>query len=373
MKNQEELNAFKAWLVALPNIYDEGFYESAVDIPNRKMTLLWHGNSDLQGLAVAEGGRRELTVTIKHVPYTRASVIRATQQLTDPANRSALQGLNVSWVAGPTLENDALTVAGTYGQDDAQGSADFQSRAPAFAAAAKTLTGLDLAVVHGERSHPYVARSTDWSPFNAGGLMRGSDGTWCTSGFGVRRNGYTWVTTASHCVASSWTAWDDGNSSYGFRSSSDGNTGTRLLTGDASALMFDGPWDSSYYVKTVWGWATVSQGSVICSSGANSGVHCNLTVDNTNESFYDGYTTFSTIRVHAQSGIAGAEGDSGGPMLIPASDGVHVYAVGTLQGSQETQHWCGSNIHLPGNCSEYVEFSPITDFLSDMGADLVYG
>lgn len=147
-----------------------------------------------------------------------------------------------------------------------------------------------------------------------------------------------------------------------------------MLTGDGFYWMFDGAWNNaSGYHKTVWGLADVSQGSSICSSGANSGVHCNLIVDNMVESFYDGYGSFSSIRVHADSGIAGAHGDSGGPMLIPASDGVHVWPVGMLQGSQEARTSnCGS-LRVLTTCSAYVEFTSERVFLADLGATLYMG
>jgi hypothetical protein len=374
MKNQEDLNAFKTWLISLPDVVDQGFYESAVSIADRTMTLQWHGDSPLQARAVAEGTRRGLTVVIKHVSYTRASVDRAMSLLLDPTNSDKLGGLHVTSVAGPTDENDQLTVAGTLTGKVATTAADISSRVPSMAPAAKALTGLDATFTLGGQSIPYTTRSTDTSAFNAGGMMRGSDGSGCTSGFAIKRSGLTWTTTARHCDAASWTAWNLSSSSYGSRYTADAGTGNRMLTGDGFYWMFDGAWNNSTgYHKTVWGLADVSKGSSICSSGANSGVHCGLIVDNMVESFNDGYGSFSSIRVHAQSGIAGAHGDSGGPMLIPASDGTHVWAVGMLQGSNETQTSnCGS-LRIATQCSAYVEFTSERVFLNNMGATLYTG
>ena len=58
MKNQEALNAYKTWLVTRPGVHEQGFYDSAVDVQNRTMTLQWHGDSALLTQAVAEGRRR---------------------------------------------------------------------------------------------------------------------------------------------------------------------------------------------------------------------------------------------------------------------------------------------------------------------------
>jgi hypothetical protein len=338
------------------------------------MTLQWHGSSALQARAVAEGARRGLKIDIKNVSYTRASVERAMSLLQDPSNSTKLGDFHVTSVAGPTVENDQLTVRGTLTAKALTTAADISSRAPSLAVSVKALTGLDATFAPGGQSIPYTTRSTDTSPFNAGGMMRGSNGTGCTSGFAIRRSGHTWTTTARHCDADTWTAWDLRSSSYGGRYEADGGTGNRMLTGDGYYWMFDGAWNNrAGYHKTVWGLADVSQGSSICSSGANSGVHCNLIVDNMLESFNDGYGWFWTIRVHARSGIAGAHGDSGGPMLIPSTDGVHVWAVGMLQGSNAAQTTnCGS-LRIRTTCSAYVNFTSERVFLNNIGATLYTG
>jgi hypothetical protein len=374
MKNQEDLNAFKTWLIARPHVVNQGFYESAVDIAHRRMTLQWHGTSPLQVAAVAEGRRRGLRIVVQHVPYTRASVERATKLLLNPKNSTKIKGFRVTSVAGPTDVDSRLTVAGTMPGNAHPTATQVKAAAPALAKATKSLTGLNAAFVPGVTSVPYTTRSTDTSPFNAGGMMRGSDGNGCTSGFGIRRSGLVWTTTARHCDAASWTAWNLSSSSYGSRYTADAGTGARMLTGDGFYWMFDGAWNnSSGYHKTVSALADVSRGSSICSSGANSGVHCNLIVDNLVESFNDGYGSFSSIRVHASSGIAGAHGDSGGPMFIPNSDGTHVWAVGILQGSNEAQTSSCGSLRIATTCSAYVEFTSERVFLNNLGATLRTG
>lgn len=376
MTDQEDLNDFKTWLITRPNVFDQGFYESAVSIPDRKMTLQWHGSSPLQAQAVAEGARRGLKVVIKSVSYTRDSVERAMKLLLDPKNSARLGGFTVTSVAGPTVENDQLTVAGLFPAKTTTTAADISSAAPAMAPAAKSLTGLDATFTVGHASIPYTTRSTDVGAKNAGGMIRGSSGGGCTSGFAIKRSGLTWTTTARHCTDASWRSWDlnTADSQYGNSYTADAGTGNRMLTGDGFYWMFDGAWNNaSGYHKTVNGLADVSQGSAVCSSGANSGVHCNLIVDNMVESFNDGFGSYSSIRVHAQSGIAGAHGDSGGPILIPVSGGVYVKAVGMLQGSNEAQTSSCGSLRIATTCSAYIEFTSERVFLSNMGATLYTG
>jgi hypothetical protein len=407
MRNNEDLNSFKSWLLAQPNIYQEGFYESAVDISSRTMTLLWHGTSPLAQRAVAEGARRGLTILIRQVGYTRDAVRDALTTLTDPRNAGRFGGLRVVSLTGPSLTNEKLTVrlgladAGTpnpatEAASEATSATGTASRAMASAAKAvdtatvrarinaqgatlaatvKDLTGLDAVFEPGIAPVSYAtSRSTDSSPFNAGGLMRSADGnTACTSGFTVKRNGYTWVTTARHCNSSYYTVWDVPSRSYGSSVAVDSGTGMRMLTGDGYYWMFSGAWNSTAR-KTVSGLADVSLGSVVCSSGGNSGVHCNLVVEEMFEAYFDGYGYFWSIRAHAPSGIAAAAGDSGAPVFIPSSDGVHVLAVGMVQGSQQqAASSCGS-VRIPTNdCSAWMEFTSQREFLKNVGATLYTG
>jgi hypothetical protein len=141
--------------------------------------------------------------------------------------------------------------------------------------------------------------------------------------------------------------------------------------------MFDGAWNNpSGYAKTVSGLADVSLGSSVCSSGANTGVHCNLIVDQMNESFDDGYGAQSTIRVYQQTAgqVAGGEGDSGGPMLIPNSDGLHVWAVGMIQGTNEALTSCPSARVATARCSVHMEFTSMRTIVNTIpGASLRVG
>ncbi|MFD0519691.1 chymotrypsin family serine protease [Paractinoplanes durhamensis] len=306
------------------------------------------------GAGGGRGARRGLDIVVKPVGYTRASIERAIASLLDPANAAQLGGLQVTSVAGPTLANDQITVAGVL---------------PGRRAVAVK----GRRVVPGHPTVPYSTRSTDTGAKNAGGMIRGSSGAGCTSGFAIRLAGFTWTTTARHCTDGDWSAYDldTPESRYGDVHTVDAGTGNRVLAGDGYYWVFDGAWDNaSGYHLTVNGLADVSEGSSVCSSGANSGVHCDLIVENTMVTFNDGFGTFSSIRVHARSGIAGARGDSGGPILIPSSDGVSAAAVGMLQGSQEPQLTDCGPMRIAATCSEWIEFTSERTFLANIGATL---
>jgi len=387
MKNQEDLNSFRGWLNSQEGIFDTGFYEAAVDIPSRTITLLWNGSSPLQAAAQREASLRGLTAVIKAIPYTKSQVDRAVASLPGTDLATPQGAFHVTSAGGPVLNDDRLAVAGYFTTQPSMAAATssittaqvaVDSGAAGVAASVSSRTGMDALVTLGSAPANFSTRSTDTSAFNAGGMMRGTGNSFCTSGFGIWINGTAHTTTARHCNHTPYAAWSLASSVYGSNYTTSGIGLASVLTGAGLYWMFDGTWDNSAgYHKTVNALADVSLGSHVCESGANSGVHCNLVVDQMNESFNDGLGgAVTTIRVHqATSGqIAGAQGDSGGPIFIPNTDGLHVWAVGMLQGSNETlSSSCGS-LHVAQLCSEYIEFTSERTIINSIsGASLRTG
>lgn len=382
IKNQEDLNAFKTWLLELDGAEAQGFYESAVEIPTRTMTLLWKGQSPLQQQAVAEGARRQLRVVIQPVSYTRTQVDRAAKALTAPSGKAALGNFEVSSLTGPSPTVDHISVAGSYrGAKGGAARAAVVGDAARLSAIASKIGEVKAVVRYGERIVPFVTRGTDYSPFNPGGMMKGANGSGCTSGFGIQLNGLQRTTTARHCSSTPYKAWDSG-STYGTTVRIDNQTAARVLGGSGGNRMFDGAWNNANgYYKFVKGLADVSFGSYVCSSGANSGVHCNLKVEEMNDQYSDPAGSYWTIRVKQQTAgqIAGAQGDSGGPIFIPIYGGTHVYAVGMLQGSEMPKTTsCGplritQTANGPTQCSQWIQFTSTRVLLSNIGAILRTG
>jgi hypothetical protein len=170
---------------------------------------------------------------------------------------------------------------------------------------------MPVEVQHGQPSSNFTTRSTDTPGFNAGGMIKGSDGSGCTSGFAIRINGVSHTTTARHCSATPFHAWGLPSSNYG----------TTTMTSGIGGL----------------------GGSV------------------------------TTIRVHQMTSgqIAGAHGDSGGPIVIPNSDGTHVWAVGMLEGSNEAQTSSCGSMRVATQCSAYIEFTSMRTIINSIaGASL---
>ena len=154
-----------------------------------------------------------------------------------------------------------------------------------------------------------------------------------------------------------------------------------LLNSRGNGFVFDGAWNSSKgHRRPVEKIQDSGIGSLLCTSGGNSGIHCNLKVVHMWRWFNDGtgHGPVATIEAVQQTPgkIAVIQGDSGGPVLIPYANG-KVGAVGMIQGAADaymTGSACGSAHDLGNNiCSKSVTFSSIRTIAKSFGASLVTG
>jgi hypothetical protein len=146
--------------------------------------------------------------------------------------------------------------------------------------------------------------------------------------------------------------------------------------------MFDGTWDNSDgYVKTTSGLVDLSQGDKVCTSGAGTGVHCGITIRDLLSNFADDDGILTTIQGYKFGAAAAGEGDSGGPVLVPLSDGKHVRAAGMIQGANDGflfgESLCGGSTRVGAKytiCSVYVEFTSMHTMINNIsGSSLVTG
>ncbi len=245
--------------------------------------------------------------------------------------------------------------------------------------AAREITKLPIKVVDGVQARP-ATRMNDYSPFNSGAYLLNANGTACSTGFALKATSGTgnWTTTARHCDGTSWwTARDNAGSPAGmqWRDSPDGQAA--LLSAGGSMQMFDGAWNNTAgYSKPVAGFHDLSLGDYVCTSGGNSGVHCNIGVTYLNFYWNDGYGYASQMEGYqATNGQwAAIQGDSGGPVLVPYGNG-SVGAAGMIQavaGTLYNNGNCGSVRDGGANlCSRYVWFTSARTIANSLGMNLV--
>lgn len=363
---------FKSWLIAVPGIFDAGFVESANYAESVSTTLLWAGESPLHKTVREEAGRRGIKLTVKPVQHTRKAIQEAADKIWASRKNTDWNGFVVTGLKGTDLGTDGIVVRGHY--ENAGASAERKARTSEIA---KGLSAVVAGVEEAPEPVNTVTRSSDTPPFNAGGFMRGNNGTVCTNGFGIALGGFSRTMTARHCAAGSYTAWDNGSTHYGGTLTHAHGAGARILTGSGYQWMFDGAWnDPGGYHKTVQGYADLSVNDWVCTSGANSGVHCGIQVENLLYGYEDDFgDPFWSITARQRgSGIAVAGGDSGGPVLVPYANG-KVGAAGMIQGipGGQTVPDCGSTHVSTTNCGVTVAFTSTRTIANEVGGSLLTG
>jgi hypothetical protein len=292
-------------------------------------------------------------------------------------------GFKLADVVGLDPSFGGVTIEGTFNPT----VSDVSAATSQLIAQAQALTGVPVQVNSDVVTGAALGRDNDFAPFNAGGLMYSpsapSNDNICSSGFGVRISGVTHTTTARHCPYTDYEAVNASGNKYAAGHNTRVDPGAaRYLGGTASVLSWDGAYNTQDYTKTVIGYSDLGVGDYVCTDGGNSGVHCNVKVTDLNVYWNDGtgHGDVDTIKgVQQTSGkIAAIQGDSGGPVIVPLSNGTQVRAAGMIQaysGSYTTGSGCGPVRFAGANrCSPGVLFTSFRTIVNGIsGASLVTG
>jgi hypothetical protein len=198
--------------------------------------------------------------------------------------------------------------------------------------------GVPVQVVGQERVHQR-GRANDTAPFYGGAAILSDDGKGCTAGFGVKSGSQEYLLTASHCGFPGQ-AWRNGDRTRWIGYASHENVGQDLLmiATDAGSHIFTGV-GSSTTASHVYAWDWVYTGEELCSSGAVTTWLCGHVVIDAGNTSYCGYDLYGRwecygglVRSRQEDGaVAGRNGDSGGPVVLPTTSGI--VAKGIISGS----------------------------------------
>jgi hypothetical protein len=152
----------------------------------------------------------------------------------------------------------------------------------------------------------------------------------------VWRNGRTMMLTAAHCLGSGQSAYDGGRRYMGVTRDRWLNYDSMLIDASSGPYMYVGDTES-FSAKPIVGVQTVYEGSWLCTSGAFSGLICDIRVSAANV-WYNGegvgyvYPAYLANRVGI--GPVSGMGDSGGPVFTLPADTSKVLAVGIITAGQ---------------------------------------
>ncbi|MFF0298213.1 hypothetical protein ACFYST_32100 [Kitasatospora sp. NPDC004614] len=249
-----------------------------------------------------------------------------------------------------------------------------------FATHAQALAGVPVQAAEGPEGTDTYSRHDDSSAFWAGAELNTPGHQFCTSGFAGSHGGSDVVLTASHCGTSGTFTTGTGNIE-GWAQSSDLGFDTTFITlnGSAGNQFYDGAWnDPNGYHKHVASWGLNHDGDYVCTSGAMSGVKCNIQVRYAGvDSNIGGITRHNVVQaMRTNTGDhAAAQGDSGGP-VVTSPDGTYgndMQARGLISGSWGQYVACptwGVGIAMETTCYEGVQFIGMSAIVNTLGFTL---
>lgn len=243
----------------------------------------------------------------------------------------------------PAVDGSGLDIG--YDEDRGVGQRDDHDRLTPTArqdktrevkAAADGETGVETHVRYKPLAIDASTRQVDSAPWWGGAGLQTPGGTICSTGFGVTTaDGRKLITTAYHCGNGSFHTWGYGGNGphnyVGSTSSADQASSNDVsgLTPGAGVLtgshVYDGAWDDmNGYSKAVSGWEHNYRGDKVCTSGANGGVHCGITIAKVDTTVVgsNGILRPDVDLAYASTGgIAAVNGDSGGPVFSGTASG----------------------------------------------------
>jgi len=312
-------------------------------------------------------------IRVSESVLSQVDLIALSDRLLGGARNGSLP--TISFVTGNEDQSGLVVAVPRLGNDGLELSTMFSA-----------VAGVPTAVVSGEGPLP-TSRRDNGHRWRGGSLFRirtfPKPYAFCSTGFPVRMNGQGRVLTARHCSARN-NLWDDGGGEPMTDAPSDTETrsvdDTMIIdpNGDTQGLVYGGSpsatRDSGKHVFRVASAYSPPRNGEVCTSGANSGMHCGLEVlDSTMLTWNCGSHSCHGWRARRDArssrphpSIVG--GDSGGPVFRIRDDS-RIAAQGIIYGGSGSVP-CG-DLRLPvKNCYATVWFTDIERVLESWNATI---
>jgi hypothetical protein len=366
-----------------------GYGDVAISVPNRLVTLYWHGPLPSALRLQLVRLRATAPVQVVAAPYTWQELEAQTHQIAAHQAGLRADGYTLARV-GPEPGATGLQVGVDYARSRAlatgPAAASLSAQAASAQAAVRRLVPgpAPVRISNTPLAHAAGTRNVDASPWWGGSRIVRPGNIDCSSGFSVVRGSTHYMVTAGHCGGIN-TPWQTGDF-YGSGNVMGTETARNpccdsavIKVGSNQGHIYDKAWNSSTG-EAVIGPLTAVVGTLVCDEGATSGVRCNintvatgLVVDFTNE---DG-STFTAENESQGFQIGGTQatagGDSGGPVIINSRTAGRIYATGTISGGYGNVSCNNIDPNVVPVCYEGVYFEEIIPILNLWTVNLVTG
>ena len=337
---------------------DPGYARVAVDYNAQQVNVLWKGDVPAAILdAVADAKGLGVQVEISDAPYSEDDINEAAARI---------------------IESNPDTVSVVLANEDRtgliveveSGSKTLSTEAQSAATFART-GGIPVEVRAGHGKPVPASRQNMGAPFKGGGAIAYSGGVdYCTTGFAVTvAGGQGRLLSAYHCNNAVGAIIRDGvGGVIGPVSDRNAALDSELIDPDASPATigkaYSGPWTSTG-LRSVAGAVAPADNQLVCTSGSNSGEHCDQTVLTGASWSCNGTTCTGFVSYNPNGGVAAAQGDSGGPVYGVRTDD-RLSARGIISGISYLVP-CGPTAE-PTNCGAYAYSISITRILANWNA-----
>jgi hypothetical protein len=314
---QLRLNAGADRIVAEAKRSDDNGYAGIVAEPeSRQLVLYWRGTMPASVRAVVDDVAKTLPVAVKPARYSAGEMAAAQRRLQSTLDAKTTRVTEIA----PNVDGSGLTAKVIGGR--------------AELAAQSALASSPVAVtVKSTGGRPVnTSRLNDSAPYYGGARWGIANNTpFCTTGWPVWRDGRTMMLTAAHCTSSGVQAYDGGNDYMGVTRDRWPGLDSMLIDVSSGPYMFDGDIYSNW-TKPVVGVTSLYYGSWVCTSGAKSGVICNMRITLTGAGYTSGgvwvYPSYRATK--NGTGAVSGQGDSGGPVFSLAVNQSQVLAAGII-------------------------------------------
>jgi hypothetical protein len=334
-----------------------GFTDIVVDADTNHLRLYWKGTPPQRVRDILAHLPAGVTADVVSARYSKADMHAARQRLLQNGKPVSLHV--ASSEAALRITSIALATDGSglqVGYDEDLGVGKRSLTDPLATSARQARTSAVQALTTQRAGIPTTAelqplgkdlsRESDSSPWYGGSAIKSSTAAICTTGFPVKHNGAFALTVAYHCVGSfEWFTFGAGVrigvSGLPAPQLTAASYDTDLLYADSGAVggqLFDGYPTEATYAKPLIGWQANNTGDPVCTDGANSGVHCAVTIQQTDTGITGPngvYRPDVDLATANNSGIstpdvAAMDGDSGGPVFTLGNNSTADYARGTI-------------------------------------------
>jgi hypothetical protein len=327
-----------------------------------QVRIYWKGELPGPVSDVIDRERREVDVEVLPARHSR-------QEL-DAAGAEILPSDGVTGVAAQPDGNALLVLF----SGDERGARSL----PAIAAAA-----VPILISAYERPILASGRQNDTTPYSGGSIYQTPLG-YCSTGFAVQVASVNKIISAGHCGQDDDAVYVGSGSAppyMGTISGTDLGHDTLLIEAASAGAVYYGP-HTSTSTKPVQHALGSHPNTMVCTSGAVTGQHCEIRITHTNITIKvaasgGGWYPISGV-VRAQrtmQGVAAGVGDSGGPVVAMDSivEGFAlVYPLGTVTAIDDsTTVPCGSAQFPWTVCSSRVYYADLTAALARYGATIV--